>query len=355
MATTKTQHSRNGHHLGIDPRDDRDLAWYFDHGHDPDLRGASAEVRKRHRRVDRCLNGGGFALMQRYTGRGSATIGELRSDYSLFVQNKAQPYSALLEPWDVVDEEKLRSFARRLSKGRPTHQIAGDYWLETERTVPLTTEHDRWISDMKRSTWGEIRLGEADARFVLEWGFDFTPDQLRELDAEQMVADVAAAIRAEVVTVRRSRRSLGPREILLGVLGQDEGDPDDGIQAAPRLEAINDAEDGDGEAEAFDIQAFLRSEARWDPDKIERNPHDAMTTVTEIARRLRLPTKWVRASLIQNGCSAARLKRAPIPTAFFQTERGHDFRLAAERERAALDRQQMALSAPRFAAACGRR
>lgn len=313
-------------------RDDEDFRWFFALGESPSFQGWSPEKRKRWKRIERCLDGGGFNLMKHYTNSVAEHVG-LLADYRRYVQNAARSYAAA--NWGnfiVVTNRSLVAFIKAL---RPSHKIVTVKSLfRDDRLATRPRDLDQPgapnpLSDVPFSTWGDRRVDASVARFLLEYSLRLG------------VADARQASDSRLLQLFRNELEKDPL-FCLEQRGERFDDHENYVppglrtvrqqQLAKRDAVIAITSFAQGGGGGSLLRNFMEAESRWDPSKLEVDPERPTTTVSEIARWAGLDTDWVRRALVKEGCEQARVKRQPIPTTFLKSDRGRDFWLKAKAE-----------------------
>lgn len=345
------------------PRDDEDLRWFFAQGPRPSLRGRTQGQQKRWRRVNRCLDGGGYNLARHYSRQPTDDL-ELAAEYRRFVQNMERSYAAgEWAPYMTVSTRVLRALVER---AKPKHKImVQSTWSDDPRYVQRTLADDdpRAVTDVLQSipfsTFGDRRVDGSSAKFLLEiTGRQSFAESQRLSDARalDLFRDRLKRIPAFLVESACDERGIArpwdddDRPIARPLRGEQK------TKEHARTTLVEFAEAGASgsmrcDAPGSELLAFMRNELRWDLTKIEIDPERPNTAVTEIARWVKLDTKWIRRVLAKHGCAGVALKRQPIPTAWLRSDRGRDFWADAANEIRLRQAADLLVSGARFRSA----
>lgn len=327
---------RTARYFAPPQKHDEDLRWYFGLGAAPSMKWTTPEHRKRYRRVHRCLDGRGLHLRQYYTGEETDVL-RVRTDYRRYVENLRKPYGpAHWEPFLVTTRACLVAL---LNARKPQSEIVrlrslrqGREYLATvpvnDQTLAGDDDIKAWLSDglLELSTWGDIRVSPKAARVFLELASGVT------LEAARRIPDNRALEQLKQLCARHLPPPPDVEEVT---------SPNAKNRAIARL-----GETSQGDAQ---LSALAAGESQWDHTKVESNVGDETTTVSELAKKYKLDTKWVRAKLVSLACPGAAKDGAKIPVRWLRSDFGRDFGTAASREQTARDMQKAALKSSRFA------
>lgn len=371
--------------------DDLDLRWYFAMG--PSEKWKSEDQRRRHRRIARCLSGHGWALRYYYQnprklepaelaplvederiGRGWTELDGLTPDeretflrrarrsaattdhwatqgamllsmeYSLYVRNQARHYA------DVDDFVVVSRFALEGLLG-----VQREHWFDGNRD-PFDGRRGREVlvhpgdfidemlmrSELHRSTWDDLRVSGTTAQLLVERvGLGSSKERLSKKRALALLKDAAKKAPpppSRIVTMTPRERATFSYGLPEAAYKAPKFTTDDVRENRRSLtqELREIRKDSLGYLDHWGVADHeLRSDL-WDPRKLELDPLKETTTVSEIAKRAKLPNQWVRRALVKRGCPGANIKRKPIPVLWFSTEQGKDFWEAVKRERVAV-------------------
>jgi hypothetical protein len=301
-------HSGDRRHFTPSVKHDRDLRWYFSHGKNRTSQWTTPDERQRWNRIHRCLDGKGYWLMLHYTGTGDRPIPALlRRDYRRYHHNTTKPYGKAHWPlYAIVEAERLLALLNR-AKPRFLVRSTRDRWtdrsyLATEaNTTNFFTDRDihRFLEEglVETSTWDDLRVDADAARFFLDIGCGIYR-RLRDSEALEMLTRELASValpkappwslEPEPEEPEHTWRN-GQRNALTEVADRIDAE-------ANRLRGTRRGQD------AVEFANYFALEAKWDPLKTEHEPTRPTTTVSEIAKRAELSTRWVRAHLVRLAC-----------------------------------------------------
>lgn len=286
------------------------------------------QARERWRKVDRALDGSGYALMLHCTREGRPEKATLWREYRQFKDNLKRPKPALF--FVATYDSLLEVFNSDKAEA------------DRIRALPIPVHENR-------STWGDIRVDARLARMILELTCEISLIEAKSLLDEEALEMVRGVIRVD-------RRIAEERS--------------GGVDDQCMHDGILDSSDAAAERRRMrrqEREAMWRDELRkvlgggtwfddWSQHGVvrtdwwQRRAHlldtgGGTTNVTRLSRILpSIKQDAIRRCLQKLACPGCTERGSQMPLLWFSSERGHDFWAWAEDHVAAVDRARAAQS-----------
>lgn len=312
-----------------DPKNDRELRWFFAQGRTPTF--DSDEDRMRWLHTASALNGRGYQLMLLHTRGWHESAELLCREYSHFLQHRRDPSP---EPYLVVAESTY--FAILNANKSPSKILEAQSRFSSSSSLVARSNKSAYLSsgslndlEKYRSTWGEIRVDLDSARLCLELGCGLSLTESRAL----FDIEVFDMLEGRTLAVERDETALPQSEAR-----RKDSTFSQRIQNLTGANFLND----------WRVDNRLNPQW-WAARKELLDVGAGETTTSRLARILPgISSAKIRDRLIRLACPNAELARTPLPLSWFGSERAYDFWSWVVKEHVGAMRQKRALSFSRY-------